>query len=199
MPSDDVALKRKNRVGNRVTFDDQETVINPGECRRFLLNLDRIFSLSEDVDPSVGRFRNMLTTAIIPSKVRFVICNSLFCVQLQRTRLSSNELPFELNNQPTTGRPATANRPRTAAASHGLTLTSFGPMSTTLGLAMPNPAPEIELYPNTLPAPSVGRPTRGPEVQQRPAPDDVDEPRKKKYAKEAWPGRKPGPGAHSLV
>lgn len=41
--------KRKKRG---VTFNEDEEVINP-----------------EDVDPSVGRFRNLIHTTVIPSKV----------------------------------------------------------------------------------------------------------------------------------
>lgn len=47
--------KRKNKS---VTFNDDEEIINP-----------------EDVDPSVGRFRNLVQTTVIPSsKVRFEPC-----------------------------------------------------------------------------------------------------------------------------
>lgn len=43
--------KRKKRG---VTFSEDEEIINP-----------------EDIDPSVGRFRNLVHTTIIPSKVIF--------------------------------------------------------------------------------------------------------------------------------
>jgi len=41
--------KRKKRS---ITFNDEEEVINP-----------------EDIDPSVGRFRNLVQTTVIPTKV----------------------------------------------------------------------------------------------------------------------------------
>ena len=42
--------KRKKRS---ITFNEEEEVINP-----------------EDIDPSVGRFRNLVQTTVIPTKVR---------------------------------------------------------------------------------------------------------------------------------
>ena len=74
----------------------------------------------------------------------------------------------------------------------------MGPYSTTLssslGLSLPNPAPTVDIETNeegVLTSPNF----RG---EKRPHGEivDIDEsiPRKKKYAKEAWPGRKPGPG-----
>ena len=85
-------------------------------------------------------------------------------------------------------------------------------LSSSLGLSLPNPAPTVELQATDegkkslrtvgLQAEKIGisgivtSPNfRG---EKRPHGEivDIDEsiPRKKKYAKEAWPGRKPGPG-----
>ena len=47
----DKPRKRKSHV-NSVEFADEEEIINP-----------------EDVDPSIGKFRNMIQTTIIPTKV----------------------------------------------------------------------------------------------------------------------------------
>ena len=44
-------LKRKRRASH-VRFNEEEEVINP-----------------EDIDPSVGRFRNLVQTTVIPKKV----------------------------------------------------------------------------------------------------------------------------------
>ena len=44
-------LKRKRRVAH-VRFNEEEDIINP-----------------EDIDPSVGRFRNLVQTTVIPKKV----------------------------------------------------------------------------------------------------------------------------------
>lgn len=52
--TDDVKMKKnKNNKRKRrnVTFNDEECIINP-----------------EDVDPNVGRFRNLIQTTIVPTK-----------------------------------------------------------------------------------------------------------------------------------
>lgn len=49
--SDD-ALKTK-RKRTRIHFNEDEQIINP-----------------EDIDPSVGRFRNLIRTTVIPNKVK---------------------------------------------------------------------------------------------------------------------------------
>lgn len=52
---DDVHKATRKRKKKGITFNDDEEVINP-----------------EDVDPSVGRFRNLIQTTVVPSKVRLV-------------------------------------------------------------------------------------------------------------------------------
>lgn len=52
-------LKRKRRVAH-VRINEEEEVINP-----------------EDIDPSIGRFRNLVQTTVIPKKVR-VLCSFEF-------------------------------------------------------------------------------------------------------------------------
>lgn len=55
-------------------------------------------------------------------------------------------------------------------------------LATRLGLTLPNPAPDVDyMTPPNVPA--------QPAASQQP---DI-EPKKKKYAKEAWPGKKPLP------
>jgi nuclear inhibitor of protein phosphatase 1 len=53
--------KRKKQF---ITFNEEEEVINP-----------------EDIDPSVGRFRNLVHTTVIPTKVilMFLACSSTIC------------------------------------------------------------------------------------------------------------------------
>ena len=46
---DDNFIKKRRKI--RITFNEDEEVINP-----------------EDVDPSIGRFRNMVSTMVIPNK-----------------------------------------------------------------------------------------------------------------------------------
>ena len=60
-------------------------------------------------------------------------------------------------------------------------------LTSKLGITMPNPAPEIDMAaPPALP-PTAMHPPVGLDTSF----EDPDEPRKKKYAKEAWPGKKP--------
>lgn len=49
--SDD-ALKTKRKRTRGIHFNEDEQIINP-----------------EDIDPSVGRFRNLIRTTVIPNKV----------------------------------------------------------------------------------------------------------------------------------
>nr|XP_014349631.1 PREDICTED: nuclear inhibitor of protein phosphatase 1 [Latimeria chalumnae] len=59
-----------------------------------------------------------------------------------------------------------------------------------LPMPFPNLAPEVELTPPTVPTTAVINPTPNPGVFNAEA---GNEPKKKKYAKEAWPGKKPAP------
>lgn len=60
---DEMHKPTRKRKKKGITFNDDEEVINP-----------------EDVDPSVGRFRNLVQTTVVPSKVYIVryLCNQ-FC------------------------------------------------------------------------------------------------------------------------
>lgn len=49
---EDIHKSTRKRKKKGITFNDEEEVINP-----------------EDVDPSVGRFRNLIHTTVVPSKV----------------------------------------------------------------------------------------------------------------------------------
>merc|ERR1711994_239980 len=149
----------------RITFNEEEIIINP-----------------EDVDPSVGRFRNMVESTIIPKK---------------RPR---NDMGIIDDGPIKSKRP----QPFTSPTKMGLyddlatSPTSIGgglfasSLSSKLGLPLPNPAPDIDMA-----APPILPPTANLsasvaanlEAQF----EDPDEPKKKKYAKEAWPGKKPVP------
>ena len=59
-------------------------------------------------------------------------------------------------------------------------------LSNKLGIVLPNPAPDVNQAP--LPV-EVMTPSLAPISMEHAIP----EPRKKKYAKEAWPGKKPNP------
>jgi nuclear inhibitor of protein phosphatase 1 len=77
-----------------------------------------------------------------------------------------------------------------AAANSPLLFSSA--LASRLGLALPNPAPEVEMASAPLP-PSVMPGQGGPLAAAAAAAEFSHEPRKKKYAKEAWPGKKSMP------
>jgi len=66
--------------------------------------------------------------------------------------------------------------------------TALTSLTSRLGIALPNPAPEVEMTPNQIQ-------TEVPYVQELSGTTEPRpmEPKKKKYAKEAWPGKKPMP------
>ncbi|XP_073471637.1 nuclear inhibitor of protein phosphatase 1 [Aquarana catesbeiana] len=153
--------RRKKRI-YRVAFSEDDEIINP-----------------EDVDPSVGRFRNMVQTAVVPVKKR------------------KTENPGSLSLEDSVGRrvqnfpfsgglyvglpPAHSEGGGQAPGSHGTALIG--------GMLFPNLAPEVDLTPTTpTTAPITVAPTASSFVAEA-----VNEPKKKKYAKEAWPGKKPTP------
>lgn len=75
------------------------------------------------------------------------------------------------------------NMPAEQASSSSTSSVQFSSaMASRLGLTLPNPAPDVDYFsPPQVPA-------------QAPVQQQADsEPKKKKYAKEAWPGKKPTP------
>lgn len=162
-----IKSKRKRRG---VTFNEEEIVINP-----------------EDVDPSIGRFRNLIQTTVIPSK-KMRIENS---VGISTDSPSSSAVESSKNLHQSAlimphlyqGLPPTAQ-----TCSHDGDVAIKG---SKLGLLLPNPAPEvlpsvdnIQTTPSKPFNPNVSTGSQGEEMSE-------DGPKKKKYAKEAWPGRKP--------
>uniref|UniRef100_A0A1I7T4I1 FHA domain-containing protein n=1 Tax=Caenorhabditis tropicalis TaxID=1561998 RepID=A0A1I7T4I1_9PELO len=133
--------RRKKRPRGNVAFLEEEDIINP-----------------EDVDPSVGRFRNLVTTAII----------------------STNP-----NKRP--GDPKRLEPPRKIVRP-GRDIIS-APLSSTFGPMALNAAPDLDQYGKTLPQPGHHH-----FVTANSAEEEIDDHHKKRYAKEAWPGRKPGAG-----
>ena len=69
IPEDDGIKKTLKRKRNPVTFNDEEEIINP-----------------EDVDPAVGRFRNLVQTTTIPT-AKVLISVLVFMVEIIRVNL----------------------------------------------------------------------------------------------------------------
>ncbi|KAH8401981.1 hypothetical protein KR009_008965, partial [Drosophila setifemur] len=198
------ALKQGRRPRN-VTFNEEEIIINP-----------------EDVDPNVGRFRNLVQTTVVPAKrARYDVnhmgmhtgsslatANAAHVHQMFQQSLADmkhhqhrempapNAVPQSPTNSLYQGLPAEA---------HGKgDLEPISPLSigSKLGLLLPNPAPDVmpvsdeaEETSTTLAQKlavanaNVRRHVEDPHDSS--GEGDALGPQKKKYAKEAWPGRKP--------
>lgn len=170
--------KRKRK---HITFNDDEIIINP-----------------EDVDPSVGRFRNLVQTTVLPAK---------------RLKYETNSIGIPHFTKPATIQPIISPTDKTLHSSlyHGIpdagasgskphhsmdidvTQVALG---SKLGLLLPNPAPDV----NPEEPAAVQRvqfsstPMTGPHTYEESMmvenPGTPGGPQKKKYAKESWPGRK---------
>ncbi|XP_052839440.1 LOW QUALITY PROTEIN: nuclear inhibitor of protein phosphatase 1 [Drosophila gunungcola] len=204
------ALKQGRRIRN-VTFNDEEIVINP-----------------EDVDPNVGRFRNLVQTTVVPAKrARYDVNHmgihsgsSLSSVSaahvhqmFQQTladmkhhhqqQQGSREMPAP--NAPVPHSPTNSLYQGLPAETHGKgDLEPISPLSigSKLGLLLPNPAPEVlpvfdeaveptSTLAQKLAVANANVRRYGEDPHDSSGEGDALCPQKKKYAKEAWPGRKP--------
>lgn len=173
--------KRKRK---HITFNDEEIIINP-----------------EDVDPSVGRFRNLVQSTVLPAK---------------RMKYETNSMGIPHFTKPATIQPIISGADKTLQSSlyHGIpdaagasgskphhpmdidvTQVALG---SKLGLLLPNPAPDVNpeepiSVPKVQfsPAPVTSGAHTYEESMMVEAPSTSGGPQKKKYAKESWPGRKP--------
>ncbi|XP_064606953.1 nuclear inhibitor of protein phosphatase 1-like [Liolophura sinensis] len=149
-------LKRKRR-NSHVSFNDEEEVINP-----------------EDIDPSIGRFRNLVQTTVIPTKrpkIEHGIPSASMTDNITKRLQSFSYAQGLYGDLPT----AAGTNPVPAHS-----------IASKLGLPVPNLAPSLEEE-TVIPTANQNIPVRFTvEEGQR-------EPKKKKYAKEAWPGKKPTP------
>uniref|UniRef100_A0A671PGB1 Nuclear inhibitor of protein phosphatase 1 n=2 Tax=Sinocyclocheilus anshuiensis TaxID=1608454 RepID=A0A671PGB1_9TELE len=160
----DIQRPKRKRKNSRVTFGEEDEVINP-----------------EDSGPSVGRFRNMVTTAVVPIKKKKMGGGTALGIEEIVTRHMHT---FPLHGGLYRDLPPASHEAQSTGAPGGATILGGLP------LPLPNPAPDVDLAQEAPPAPLVLNPTPlpGPYVS-----DPLSEPRKKKYAKEAWPGKKPMP------
>ncbi|XP_051892262.1 protein phosphatase 1, regulatory subunit 8a [Pristis pectinata] len=162
----EIQRPKRKRKSYRVSFSDDEEIINP-----------------EDVDPSVGRFRNMVQTAVVPLKKKKTESPSSLGLEDGVARRMQN---FPFNASLYGGLPPTSGD--SASQLHGNTMGTA--MIGGLPMPFPNPAPEVDLAPAVVPATVTINPVSNPGVFNA---ESVNEPKKKKYAKEAWPGKKPTP------
>jgi len=159
-------VKKKRRT--LITFNEEEDVINP-----------------EDIDPSIGKFRNMIQSSIIPKST----------ARHQETGFGLSSHPSHEHSRQRVVSGGHVGRHHAELYEEEDPAMFSTTLSSSLGLSLPNPAPSVDLNSSddgTLLSP-------GGRGEKRGHGDIVDTdaesiPRKKKYAKEAWPGRKPGPG-----
>ena len=158
--SEEANRKKTRKI--RLTFNEEEMIINP-----------------EDVDPSIGRFRNMIESTVIPKKRPrndMGISTGPDDNHKVKQKLISPTKMGLYDDLPPGGQP-------------GSNLFASS-LSIKLGLPLPNPAPEIDMTAPVI-IPSAEGNTSGVSLEAQF--EDPDEPKKKKYAKEAWPGKKPTP------
>lgn len=151
-----ITRKRKS-----VQFKPDDEIINP-----------------EDVDPTVGRFRNLVQTSIVPtgnkrSKVDHSSNSSLYSSLFNNSSLRINTK----NSPSSTGSLAQSLLQKNSLAIH-----------------LSNPAPEIEepIDENSPSQPAAHSQYLPQEMVENVSSlyeeEELDEGQKKKYAKEAWPG-----------
>lgn len=191
--TDDTGVKknRNKRKRRNVTFNDEECIINP-----------------EDVDPNVGRFRNLIQTTVVPTKRAKVdknyigypsSTNSVSTSEMMSKHLNASSFMPQLYQDlpPLSDHTGDAGKGSQAHYDANASSPTAPTIGAKLGLLLPNPAPEVT--PNTtevMTGPTVvsfGVPQNSGKIDDahRMESTDPNEPRKKKYAKEAWPGRKP--------
>ncbi|XP_043462971.1 nuclear inhibitor of protein phosphatase 1 [Leptopilina heterotoma] len=164
---DEVHKSTRKRKKKGISFNDDEEVINP-----------------EDVDPSVGKFRNLIQTTVVPSK-RMRMEGGLIS-------LSEDNHNIMKHLQPTSTTPNLYNdlppEQYTSSISNNPFTVGLTSLTSRLGIALPNPAPEVEMTQNQIQIETTNITEMPGSVEGH-----AMEPKKKKYAKEAWPGKKPLP------
>lgn len=226
-----MSLQSKSRKRANVCFNDEEIIINP-----------------EDVDPNVGRFRNLIQSTVVPLKrVRLEGSNlglggSLGggAHQMYQQHLQDHLKIFGSNANVNSLSNNSANASIQSSLYHGLptvmhehsgshhhvnntdsfNLNSPPALGSTMGFLLPNPAPDVtplDSEQNHSPKPFASKLTGANSTGNcclivhfgliklsefklkssehfnntiNPVEGSL-EPQKKKYAKEAWPGRKP--------
>lgn len=165
---EEIKASNRKRKSVAVRFQEEEEIINP-----------------EDVDPTVGKFRNLIQTAVIPNKKVKLDASNPFGSGLADSAHPANSQVYSssYNND--------YSRAPADSSAHNHSMPLFSPsLSAKLGLHLPNPAPDVDLLP-PVEMPAIT--TILPHPRAVSNANMPPEPKKKKYAKEAWPGKKPAP------
>lgn len=125
MITDDTSHKKKNQKRKRklVTFNEEEIIINP-----------------EDIDPSVGRFRNLVQTTVLPTSSKRQKLDhfptSLSSSESQKPFIAQQPyVPSLYQGLSTPVNESQTNTVDTNVLAHGAFGSKF--------LILPNPAPEV--------------------------------------------------------
>lgn len=160
--TDDTEKRTNNRKRKKrgVSFNEDDEIINP-----------------EDIDPSIGRFRNLIQTTVIPASIkRQRLSDSIgIPTEFKVPRTIHSTIPELYQDLP----------PESNPNSTGSSVNIYSTLSSRLGMVLPNPAPDVDIGQGYVQTPLF--------AQQTTQVADNMEPKKKKYAKEAWPGKKPAP------
>lgn len=173
--SESFAAKKSNKR-KRVHFNEDEIIINP-----------------EDIDDSIGKFRNLVQSTVVP-------VNTTKRMRLDGSSTGSFSFPAPTHEQkqilhhPIISAPNLyAGLPSTSsdAINEHQNEDSFGLYSSSLLPSLPNPAPDIEVTTKPITKPLLQFKT--PQHDLETLDFDINESKttKKKYAKEAWPKKAP--------
>lgn len=168
-------VAKKGSKRKRVNFNEDEIVINP-----------------EDIDDSIGKFRNLVQSTVVPvssKRMRFDGSSSgSFSFPASPHIEQKHILHHPIISAPNlyAGLPSTSSEPASEAHADE----SFGLYSSKLLPSLPNPAPEIEV--SNKPS-SIQLQFKNPQHDHESLDFEINEPKsmKKKYAKEAWPKKAP--------
>lgn len=129
------SVNKSKRKRRGVTFNDEEIIINP-----------------EDIDPAVGRFRNLIQTTVVPSKrMKFdnpigVPTSSSNSISNAADNLAKHMHPSSYIQHLYQDLPPSSDHDNKMLPGSG-TMSQFGSdidnMSSKFGLILPNPAPEV--------------------------------------------------------
>jgi len=154
--TDDTEKRNSNRKRKRrgVSFNEDEEIINP-----------------EDIDPNVGKFRNLIQSTVVPSAQKRQKNDNMGISEFKMPRNIHSVVPQLYQDLPPENNSGFGN------------VGMYSSLSSKLGMVLPNPAPDVDMEQSYAQTTAFVPP----QVQVT----DNMEPKKKKYAKEAWPGKKP--------
>ncbi|XP_011935808.1 PREDICTED: nuclear inhibitor of protein phosphatase 1 [Cercocebus atys] len=174
----DIQRPKRKRKNSRVTFSEDDEIINPGEVSSWFILMKKLWLARAQ---GVQREAHLLLSFLFGLKKKRVEGPGSLGLEESGSRRMQN---FAFSGGLYGGLPPTHSE--AGSQPHGIHGTAL-----IGGLPMPYPnlAPDVDLTP-VVPSAVNMNPAPNPAVYN---PEAVNEPKKKKYAKEAWPGKKPTP------